>query len=401
MKRIALLAVWTGRRMRSRWKVRLQVLQLVSDWVTVLYLLIPGTIFAVRLLGRYYRGDLTSGLTADTGLLFGIPLRVLVAVVTFAAVLAVHMILYGNVPISLESGDLVFVLLSPLRRSWLLASLWMEGLISSLMSIAAIGILAVPFVRICRVPMGNWFGLLILSAGYEAVIRIAGQLLNVRDRMTWQQWIAYHIGRYLSYLPVGISVGWQILGRPAAGWLVFLGAGGAVSALAVRYISRAEWDGLFQVRQSFLVSAVLPADPDAVSNIQFRMRRISAWLVRLAENLLHRQMHPVIWILLLRALRRKGMFRDLLFFTVVATSTLTIVSEAWIKWIYFGFCVFLFYQWWGIRIHPLYEVPITQQQIVDPWPLRVAAARWRVRASGGAGAVWLLLWALLRRRLIP
>ncbi|ATY84533.1 hypothetical protein CVV65_05840 [Kyrpidia spormannii] len=397
MKRIALLAVWTGRRMRSWWKVRLQVLRLVSDWVTTLYLLIPGTIFAVWWLGRYYRGDLTSGLTADTELWLGVPFRIVVAVAMFVVMMAVHVMLYGSLPIPLESGDRLFLLLSPVRRSWLLATLWVEGLIFSLMPVAVIGILSVPFVRICRIPLDTWFGMLVLLSGYEAVIRIASQLLNDRDRMTWQQWIAYHAGRYLSYLPVGIGLTRQILGRPGAGWGVLLGVGGTVSALAVRYISRTEWDGLFQVRQSFLVSAVLPADPDAVSNIQFRMRRISAWLVRWTENLFHRQMHPVIWILLLRTLRRKGMLRDLMFFTVVATGTLTIGSQAWIKWIYFGFCVFLFYEWWGIRIHPLYEVPITQQQIVDPWSLRVAAARWRSRVVVGIGVAWVILWALLRR----
>ncbi|MBX6396521.1 MAG: hypothetical protein IRY98_12645 [Alicyclobacillaceae bacterium] len=54
-----------------------------------------------------------------------------------------------------------------------------------------------------------------------------------------------------------------------------------------------------------------------------------------------------------------------------------------------------------MRIYPLYEVPITQQQIVDPWSLRVAAARWRGRAVVGIGVTWIVLWALLRRFSLP
>jgi ABC-2 type transport system permease protein len=387
---LVVLTSWSGRRIISRLKFWTLVFRLVFDWVTALYILVPGAAAAVWGMHKYYTMPLPA---PQDHWILGLPFSTGVLALLSLALLALHVSWYGDMSLPLESGDRLFVLLSPLRRSWLWMSLWMERWLFHLLAVFILWTLSIPLVRACHVPAGAWAGGLVVFAGYEAAVRLASQWMNARDRLTWKRWLLYHAGRYLSYLPVALTLRLVFGGWPWLTDLLFAGFTILVMAISMRYALRTEWDAFFQARPHTLLAQLLPKDLDTSAQVQFRMRRISAAVVRWVERLMGRRLHPVAWLLLIRMLRRKGTFRDFVMLSVVAVTSMTVAPLLWVKLVCLGFCGFMFYQWWEISIRPQAETAIQSQGFVDPWTLRVAANRCRTGVLAGLCGFWILVWA--------
>lgn len=388
MKVAAVLAAWTARRIRFKCRLWFQVFRMYSDWVTALYVLVPGLGFLAWWLVHYYRMSLGWAVFADQVAAFGLTFRVIMAAVTIAALAVLDMSSFDRPAIALESGDRLFVMLSPLRRSWLAVGLWAEGVIFTLPVLGLAGVLLFPLERMCGVHAATWFGFLAVTAGCEAMVRAARPLGRSRDGGRWKQVIFSGA----SLVP-GAGTALALYGRPGAGWLVILLGCGLISLLAYRHVARTEWEGLFRERRSLLLSKLLPDDGDPPARTGLGFHRLPPVVLGFAENTVRRRVHPVVWIIVLRALRRKGTLRDVSFLTLVAVRSLLVAPSLWIKLIYLGFCALLFSQWWRMYVVPLYETAVQRQHVVDPGRLTRAASRCRNWAVVGSCAVWLLIWA--------
>ncbi|OFW82007.1 MAG: hypothetical protein A2201_01660 [Alicyclobacillus sp. RIFOXYA1_FULL_53_8] len=108
------------------------------------------------------------------------------------------------------------------------------------------------------------------------------------------------------------------------------------------------------------------------------------------ERLRRRPLPPVFWLVLLRVMRQKGFFRYLTVITAGGIIAEHIISVEWVKLITMGFFVFILYQWWRLTVPPLYEKPITEQFLVDPWSLRVSMVRYRFWFILSVTALWIV-----------
>ncbi|QSO51758.1 hypothetical protein JZ785_23675 [Alicyclobacillus curvatus] len=392
---VLLLATWSLHRLRSRALFWARFLSLIVDWVSLIYVFVPGVALLSFMGWKYFHGAFTSQLvgresSADTLL----PL-VMMFVVTLLLLLW-HWLTFGNIPFTLESGDAVFTFLSPLSRKQLVLTLWLEGWGWSLLPLLILYALMIPLLPYMHVIQSAWFVLLVTLAAYESAIRLISQLWNNSDALNWTRWLMFNSGRIATAVPVTVGVsreltggGWAITALFAVITVVCLG-------LTYRYLMRRPWDGWMRFRPSRLVNLAMmavPVDTDDASKVQFRMRLPARWLVHSIELIetrwfQRRPMKPLSWLLMLRVLRRKQVFRDVGALTVAALMVERLSPIMWVKVLGLGFCAFMMVQWWKIVVTPLAEKPIQEQTLVDPWMLRVERNHLRVNTV----VISLLIW---------
>ncbi|GMA52223.1 hypothetical protein GCM10025857_35800 [Alicyclobacillus contaminans] len=119
-----LLAEWSARRIGYSIRFWTKYLRLVVDWTVALYIVIPGLALLTYSVVQYYRGAWTKGLSPATIILPHIPLAVLVDGLLLILLFLYHLVSYGGVTWPLNSGDRLFLLLSPVRRWSVLTTLW-------------------------------------------------------------------------------------------------------------------------------------------------------------------------------------------------------------------------------------------------------------------------------------
>lgn len=366
------------------------------DWLTIVYLGLPGT----ALLGyegwRYYTGQLTTGIYPNSLVAPGIRLSAMLTLLLVLVMLVLHLALYGSIPMRLETGDQLFLHLSPLSRRRILLTLWFEGYAALVLPMLVLFVLAIPMLHILQVPLWSWILELISVTVFETTIRFISHLWNARIEVTWRHWVWYQLTRWLTLVPV-LAIGatttsshpflWQV------GWIVSV----ILTALAsFRYLLRQPWDGLYQHRGSRVLNLVLSIDTDAKAVVQYRMRAPSAWLVRRIEGIRHRPLSPLLWLILLRALRQKGVFRTLALLSSVAVFAMHVIPSLWIRLAALGFFVFILHRWWGLSVVPLYDKPIAEQFLSDPWQLRVQASRYRFRFVVSFFVLWVVIGVVLK-----
>jgi ABC-2 type transport system permease protein len=387
---------WSLRRMRRKVRLWTSLLRLVvDDWTVALYIVIPAAAVLAYVLFRYYRGDFTAGLQPTTHVWGPVTLQTLVPLVLMVLFLFGHVGQFGELVFPLESGDRLFVLLSPMRKRWLLTALWLEGFVWQLPEAALYVLLTYPLLQVFGVRAVTWGIALVVIAAYETTVRMASCVWNPKHRFTVSRWLGYNALRLLTFFPIGRVINRVWSGHP--GDLLWLTPLTVLLTLAAGVmLVRKDWDAFSYQRPSGALSLVIPPDQDSSLKIHFWMRRPSQWLVHRLERLRKTPLRPITWLIATRALRRRGLVRELLWLTVGVVTALNRIPVLWVKGAALACAVLLLGEWWNFVIRPLYESAAKEQTVCPPWSLMVDGQRIKVSFLAVAAILWLIVgWVSL------
>ncbi|WDL95807.1 hypothetical protein [Alicyclobacillus sp. ALC3] len=382
----SVLFVWSLRRVRIQLKTWWSIIRLTLDFVTVLYFYLPGLALLIYETKVYYVGQWIPGLQSNSTAIALLHAGVIVGMVITAFLL--HLVSYGKVTFSLNYGDRLFVMLSPLRQRTLLAVVWLEGAAFHLGGAVIVFAATEPLARALHLAPLAWLAYVVCAALMLSTMRVPTALwLQRRDQWWGGLWRAA-VNVTVS-LPLLIGTAWMWSGRPQAAiglmvlafvvWMVVLSVVGP----------RQAWDPLFSFRIHRVFNRMAQDD---VAQVLWRRRAPTQWLVRMIERYwTRRPMRPVTWLVMIRSLRQRGVVRQWVTFTLGIVTALRLPDSVPIKIISVGFIGFLFLQWSRSVFRPLYTPLVEEQSFVDPWALKVNAQNLLLRTVVLNAIIWICL----------
>jgi ABC-2 type transport system permease protein len=367
----------------------------VDDWTVALYIVIPAAAVLAYGLFRYYRGDFTAGLQPTTHVWGPVTLQTLVPLVLMVLFLLGHVGQFGELVFPLESGDRLFVLLSPMQKRWLLSALWLEGFVWQLPEVALYVGLTYPLLQVFGVSAFTWGIALVVIAAYETTVRMASCVWNPKQKFAASRWLAYNVLRIVTYFPIGRVINRVWSGHP--GELLWMAPLTVLLTLAAGVmLVRMDWDAFSYQRPSGALSLVIKPDQDSPLKINFRMCRPAQWLVHRLERLRKTPLAPMAWLIATRALRRRGLVRELVWLTAGVVVALHRIPVLWVKGAAFVCAVLLLGEWWNLVIRPLYESAAKEQTMRPVWSLMVEGKRSKVWFLSAVAVLWLTVgWVSL------
>lgn len=382
----AALFVWSLRRVRAHLKTWWSIVRLTLDTVTVLYFYLPGLALLMYVTKVYYTGQWIPPLQSNSNAASLLHAIVLLAMIVTSFI--VHLVAYGKVTFSLEQGDRLFVMLSPLRRRSLLAAIWLEGAVLHLLAGGFVFAATEPLARALNLAPLAWFAFVLATSLMLNTMRVPTALwLQRRDKWWWG--VLRGATAFGAYLPLVVAVAWIWSGRVLAGVLL-MGLELVAWLVALTFLGpRRAWDPLFTFRINRVFNRMAKDD---VAQVLWRRRAATQWLVRTVERfVLRRPLRPVTWLVMLRSLRQRGVVRLWWYMTFGIMTALNLPDPGPIKVISVVFIAFLFLQWCRSVFRPLYTPLVEEQSLVDPWALKVNAQNLLVTTVLLNVVLWLCL----------
>ncbi|QQE77883.1 hypothetical protein [Alicyclobacillus sp. SO9] len=388
-----LLIEWSLRRVRDVLSIYFRIARLTVDWTTIVYLYLPALALLIYEGIHYYRGMWFTGMAPDTPLVGPVTYRMIVMVITFILMFLLHISVFGHISFPLRSGDRAFVLSSPIAKDIWFWTIWLQEVVWLMLRLFVVLILTLPILWFMHVSAFWWCITLLLTATYTSTVGMAAALWKQQDDFRFWRFLVFQLSRILSFIPLSWTTSsLQAHSLHLSLWLLPLVIAAAVWVLS-RMQRRLSWNPLFRTNASPVLNFAGASDP-ASHQVAYSMRAPSQWLVRGIERTIHRSLSPVPWLLLLRALRTKGVWRTYLSLSAGAVFALRFVGSGPIKLLGAGFFIFLLYQYWKLNIRPLVRKPSMEQTIVE-WPvLTVTEVRifvWILLITLG---LWVLMWQL-------
>lgn len=388
-----LLVEWSLRRVRDSLSIYFRIARLTLDWTTIVYLYIPALALLIYEGNRYYRGLWFAGMSADAPLAGPVTFRMIAVLVTFVIMLFLHISLFGHISFPLRSGDKTFALSAPVSTDIWFCTLWLEEWIWLTIRLVMVILLTLPILQFMHVPVLWWCLTMILSAAYINTVRFGGTLWKQQDDFRFWRFIVFQVLRIVTFLPLGwtasslephtIHLGLWILPAPTAASMWILS----------RMQRRLSWNPLFRGNASAALAFVGASDP-ASHQVVYSMRAPAEWVIRGIERIIHRSLSPVLWLLLIRSLRTRGLWRTYFSLSAGAVFALRFVGSGPVKVLGAGFFLFLIYQYWKLNIRPLVHKPAMEQTVTDWAVLTFTEMRilmWVLLSTAG---LWVLLWQL-------
>jgi hypothetical protein len=387
----ATLGLWSWRRVRGRLRFWYQIFRLTADWTTVVYLYIPALAWAIYRLWQYYRGSWFVGLTPDTTVVLGLSARAWVRFFLTVGLLSIHWSMFGRTAFALNEGDRVFTLLAPLPRWRLVTILWAENAVVSAIVFAMVYLLSAPAVRWLGVAWWQWGMALWLGSLYVAALRLVSAVFPPPRLPRWLRRGLRVVVALLLYLPLVGPLWLQLSGRPWSALELAAAIAASLTASVFIYLPRVSWEPLFAWRGAGMVAQYLFGTVK-VMTVRYSMRRLFRWLVTQVEAVRRRQMHRVAWLIATRLLRQRSVLRDWLTLTAAVIVGMYRAPFPWLKVAMVACVVFLLANWWALRVKPLYESPLREQFLINPYLATVAASRLKWWFLWFSAAVWAAGW---------
>ena len=382
----SVLLAWSMRRVRIQLKTWWGIVRLTLDLVTVLYFYLPGLALLSYGAKVYYAGQWIPALQSNSTAIS--LLRAVVVVGMLIASFILHLIAYGKVTFSLEYGDRLFVMLSPLRQRTLLAVVWLEGEAFHVVGAAVVFAATEPLARALHLAPLAWLAYVVCAALMLGTMRVPTALwLQRRDQ--WWGGLWRGVVNVTVSLPLLVATAWIWDGRSLAGILLIVLEFVAWIVLLSLLGLRRAWDPLFTSRIHRVFNRLAKDD---VAQVIWRRRAPTQWLVRMIERyLIRRPMRPVTWVVVVRSLRQRGVVRQWWTFTLGIVTAIDLPDSVPIKVISVLFIGFLFLQWSRSVFRPLYTPLVEEQSFVDPWALKVNAQNLLLRTVVLNAIIWFCL----------
>jgi hypothetical protein len=388
-----LLIEWSLRRVRDALAIYFRIARLTIDWTTVVYLYLPALALLIYEGIHYYRGLWFEGMSPDAPVVGPVTFRMIAIVITFILFLLLHISAFGHISFPLRSGDKAFVLSAPISRDIWFWTVWLQEWIWLTLRLFVIVMLTLPILWFMHVAVLWWSLTLLLTTAYSSIVGIAGILWKQQDDFRFWRFIVFQISRIASFLPLSwtasslqphsVHLSLWILPLPIAGaiWLLF------------RMQRRLSWNPLFRTTASAVLSFAGASDP-ASHQVVYSMRVPSQWIVRGIERIVPRPLSPVPWLLFIRSLRTRGLWRIYFSLSAGAVFALRFITSGYVKFVGIGFFLFLLYQYWKLNIRPLVRKPAMEQTVVD-WPvLTITETRILTWIMLITIVIWIVMWQL-------